>query len=42
MSQITEQMIDEMTAAIVREIDPEQIYLFGSRTRGGCQAGFGC
>ena len=34
MITVTEKVLDEMVAAIVREIDPEQIYLFGSRARG--------
>ena len=34
MITVTEQVMDEMVQAIVREIDPEQIYLFGSRARG--------
>jgi hypothetical protein len=31
---VTEKVLDDMVAAIVQEIDPEQIYLFGSRARG--------
>ena len=34
MITVTEKVLDEMVAAIVQEIDPEQIYLFGSRARG--------
>ena len=34
MKEITEQMLSKMTEAIIREIQPEQIYLFGSRARG--------
>ena len=34
MIAVTEAVLDEMVAAIVQEIDPEQIYLFGSRARG--------
>ena len=34
MLAVTEVVLDEMVAAIVQEIDPEQIYLFGSRARG--------
>jgi len=34
MRVITEQMLSEMTAAIVRAVDVEQIYLFGSHARG--------
>jgi predicted nucleotidyltransferase len=31
---VTEKVLDAIVAAIVQEIDPEQIYLFGSRARG--------
>ena len=34
MIAVTEAILDEMVAAIVQEIEPEQIYLFGSRARG--------
>lgn len=34
MIAVTEAVLDEMVAAIVQEIDPERIYLFGSRARG--------
>ena len=34
MITVTEKVLDEMVAAIVQEIDPKQIYLFGSRARG--------
>jgi len=34
MNTATEQLLDEMVQAIVQEIDPEQIYLFGSHARG--------
>ena len=34
MSEITEQMLNEMTVTILRAVDAEQIYLFGSRARG--------
>jgi predicted nucleotidyltransferase len=34
MTAVTEQLLDEMVQTIVREIDPEQVYLFGSRARG--------
>ena len=34
MTAVTEQLLDEMVQVIVREIDPEQVYLFGSRARG--------
>jgi len=33
MIAVTEQVIQEMVKAIVREVDPEAIYLFGSRAR---------
>jgi predicted nucleotidyltransferase len=38
MTAVTEQILDEMVRAIVREIDPEQVYLFGSRARGDARA----
>lgn len=34
MRAITEQILDEITAAIVRAVAPEHIYLFGSHARG--------
>lgn len=34
MIAVTDQLLDEMVQAIVCEIDPEQIYLFGSHARG--------
>jgi uncharacterized protein len=37
MIAITEAILDAMIAAIVQEIDPEQIYLFGSRARGNAR-----
>jgi predicted nucleotidyltransferase len=37
MTAVTEQLLDEMVQIIVREIDPEQVYLFGSRARGGAR-----
>jgi predicted nucleotidyltransferase len=37
MIEVTDQVLDEMVKAIVREVDPEQVWLFGSRARG--QAG---
>jgi len=33
MIQVTDEILEQMVAAIVREVDPEQIYLFGSRAR---------
>lgn len=35
---VTEQLLDEMVQVIVRAIDPEQVYLFGSRARGDARA----
>ena len=37
MITVTDEVLDEMVRAIVREVDPEEIWLFGSRARG--QAG---
>lgn len=37
MIAVTEEVLREMVRAIVREVDPEEIWLFGSRARG--QAG---
>lgn len=37
MITMTEQVLDEMVQAIVQEIDPDQIYLFGSRARGNAR-----
>jgi predicted nucleotidyltransferase len=37
MITVTDQVLNEMVRAIVREVDPEQVWLFGSRARG--QAG---
>ncbi|MCX5674001.1 MAG: nucleotidyltransferase domain-containing protein [Planctomycetota bacterium] len=34
MITVTDEVLDEMVRAIVREVDPEQIWLFGSRARG--------
>ena len=33
MMQVTDEILQQMVDAIVREVDPEQIYLFGSRAR---------
>lgn len=33
MTAVAEQMLDEMVQVIVREFDPDQVYLFGSRAR---------
>jgi predicted nucleotidyltransferase len=37
MITVTDEVLDEMVQAIVREVDPEEIWLFGSYARG--QAG---
>ncbi|MBM4018584.1 MAG: nucleotidyltransferase domain-containing protein [Planctomycetes bacterium] len=37
MIAVTDEVLENMVQAIVREVDPEQIWLFGSRARG--QAG---
>ena len=34
MVAVTEEVLQEMVHAIVREVDPERIYLFGSHARG--------
>jgi uncharacterized protein len=34
MIDVTEEVLSEMVQTIVREVDPERIYLFGSRARG--------
>ena len=34
MAVATEEVIAEMVERIVREVDPERVYLFGSRARG--------
>jgi uncharacterized protein len=34
MTDVTEEVLSEMVQAIVRDVDPERIYLFGSRARG--------
>ncbi len=34
MITVTEEVLQEMVRAIVREVDPEQVYLFGSYARG--------
>jgi predicted nucleotidyltransferase len=34
MIDVTEDILSDMVRAIVREVDPERIYLFGSRARG--------
>ena len=34
MTQVTDALLDQMVQAIVDEVDPEQVILFGSRARG--------
>ncbi len=34
MAVVTDDVLSRMVETIVREIDPEQVYLFGSRARG--------
>jgi len=34
MITVTEEVLEQMVQAIVREVDPEEIWLFGSRARG--------
>jgi uncharacterized protein len=34
MIEVTDEILSAMVQAIVREVDPERIYLFGSRARG--------
>ena len=34
MIQVTDEILDRMVRAIVEEVDPEQVILFGSRARG--------
>jgi len=34
MIEVTDEVLDDMVQAIVREVAPERIYLFGSRARG--------
>jgi uncharacterized protein len=38
MIDVTEDVLSAMVQAIVREVDPERIYLFGSRGRGDARA----
>ena len=38
MTVVSETVLAEMVQAIVREVDPEQIYLFGSHARGEARA----
>ena len=39
MTQFTQQGIQEMVQVIIETVDPEQIILFGSRSRGDFRAG---
>jgi predicted nucleotidyltransferase len=34
MVEVTRQVLDRMVEAIVHEVDPEEVWLFGSRARG--------
>ena len=34
MTPVTDELLDRMVRAIVEEVDPEQVILFGSRARG--------
>jgi predicted nucleotidyltransferase len=38
MTTISDEILAEMTQVIVREVDPERIYLFGSQARGDASA----
>ena len=38
MTQVTDALLDQMVQAIVTEVDPEQVILFGSRARGDARA----
>jgi predicted nucleotidyltransferase len=38
MIAVTEEVLSDMVEAIVWEVDPERIYLFGSRARGDARA----
>jgi len=33
MTEVSDETLADMTQRIVREVDPEQVYLFGSRAR---------
>jgi predicted nucleotidyltransferase len=37
MIAVTEEILDEMVETLVQEVNPEQIYLFGSRARGNAR-----
>ena len=38
MIEVTDEILADMVQAIVREVDPERVYLFGSRARGDARA----
>ena len=38
MITVSDEILAEMVQTIVREVDPERIYLFGSRARGNARA----
>ena len=38
MTQVTDHLLDQMVQAIVAEVDPEQVILFGSYARGDARA----
>jgi predicted nucleotidyltransferase len=38
MIEVTQQILAEMVKAIVRQVDPEQVFLFGSRARDNAKA----
>ena len=38
MVPVTDKLLDQMVQAIVAEVDPEQVILFGSRARGDARA----
>ncbi len=38
MARVTDDLLERMVQAIVAEIDPEQVILFGSRARGDARA----
>ena len=39
MPAVTEELLQEMVRVIVEEVDPEQVYLFGSHARGDAREG---
>jgi uncharacterized protein len=38
MIEVTEEVLSDMVQAIGREVDPERIYMFGSRARGDARS----